>query len=85
MRGEELVEPATREAMKRKLKNIERDVDRDSAAALVEVKSRKGKKQLAVWIDPELHREIKVMAAEDGLTIEQFIIDAVIQERKSRG
>ena len=47
--------------------------------------SRKGKKQVATWVRPEGHQQVKIAAALRDCTIEGFVRDALNAELRAMG
>ncbi|ACL63269.1 hypothetical protein [Methylobacterium nodulans] len=46
---------------------------------------RKGKRNLAVWIDEAAFRQFKVMVAESGLTLQDYMVDLINREFERMG
>ncbi len=66
-------EPAPHVATKRKKRTAE-----------VVGRVKGGKVPLQVWFDPELAREVKIAAIEEGLSMQAWVEEAVRQELKAR-
>ena len=47
--------------------------------------SRQGKKQVATWVSPEAHQEVKIAAAMRNCSIEEFVRAAVNSELVAMG
>ena len=47
--------------------------------------SRQGKKQVATWVSPEGHQEVKIAAAMRNCSIEEFVSAAVNSELTAMG
>lgn len=49
-----------------------------------EAGKRVGKKVITVYVDPELHKEVKIAAAEEDAKVEAWVEAAIRQELKAR-
>ena len=47
--------------------------------------TRAGKKKLSTWVDPEVHQEMKIIAAKEDKTIEDVVRDGVNLKRIQHG
>ena len=48
-------------------------------------RTRKGKKNLSTWVSPEVHQDMKIIAAKENKTIEDVLRDGVNLKRRQHG
>jgi hypothetical protein len=46
---------------------------------------RQGRKNLSVWVDEKAHRTLKAIAAEEGVSLQDYMIDILNREFARKG
>ena len=47
--------------------------------------SRRGKRPLTAWVHPDAHRYVRMIAADDDISLEQVVTDALNKHFRDRG